>query len=87
SRAPNRFAVASAALAASLAASSPCDAFERQSHIGGGPTVATLAVSDASAQIGLGVTAHYAYGLNDSYNLLVDASALRFGVGGDRASG
>ncbi len=46
-------------------------AVERQHHLGVGPTLGMLSVADKSTlSVGAGATAHYAYGLNDQWNLM-----------------
>lgn len=62
--------VASAALAASAR---PARAVERQHHLGLAPHLGILAVRDKSTpSVGAGLALHYAYGLDDQWNLLVE---------------
>ncbi len=54
----------------------PAFAVERQHHIGLAPALAILAIADKStASIGAGGQIHYAYGLNDQWNFMVEASS------------
>lgn len=61
-----------------LAAVAPrtAGAVERQHHIGLGPSLSTLVIDDKStASIGAGFALHYAYGLNDQFNLMVEVGS------------
>lgn len=54
-----------------LAVAVPARAVERQHHLGIGPTLGILSVDGKSTlSVGAGATAHYAYGLNDQWNLM-----------------
>lgn len=62
---------------ASLAASGAAHAVERQHHLGFGPTIGVLAVEGKSTvSAGMGATLHYAYGLNDQFNLMAEGGAV-----------
>lgn len=55
----------------SLAAPRAAHAVERQHHLGLGPTLGILKVDGKSTlDVGAGATLHYAYGLNDQFNLM-----------------
>jgi hypothetical protein len=64
---------AAAIAAAGIAAASPAGAVEREHHLGldAGPSV--LVMSDKT-DVGGGAGAHYAYGLSDAFNLMVEGS-------------
>ncbi len=67
-----------AALVVALAALVPttAGAVERQHHIGLGPSLSTLVIDDKStASIGAGFALHYAYGLNDQFNLMAEVGS------------
>ena len=66
------------AIAALVIAASPTTAaaVERQHHIGLGPSLSTLVIDDKStASIGAGFALHYAYGLNDQFNLMAEVGS------------
>jgi len=51
-------------------------AIERQHHFGLDPTLALLKVDDkSSVSTGLGLGAHYTYGLSDQFNFMAEANA------------
>lgn len=51
-------------------------AFERQHHLGLSPGLAVLNVADKStASVGAGLTLHYAYGLTDQFNFMVEGGS------------
>jgi hypothetical protein len=58
------------------ATASPALAIERQHHLGLAPALAMLSVKDKSTMsVGAGGAIHYAYGLNDQWNLAIEASS------------
>ncbi len=57
---------------------SQAHAFEKQHHVGGGIAPGILSVDGDGASPGLGLHAHYAYGLNDTFNFLVEGGATFF---------
>ncbi len=61
--------------------SAPAGAVEREHHLGidGGG----LVESDASPDVGASLGAHWAYGLNDAWNLMVEASWSFVSIGSD----
>ena len=64
------------AVAFVLVLAKPASAVERQHHLGLAPTLAILSIEDKStASVGLGGALHYAYGLTDQWNLMVEASS------------
>lgn len=70
--------VLAATVAASLVllASSQASAVERQHHVGLGGQLSILAIDDKStASVGGGLALHYAYGINDTFNLMVELSS------------
>lgn len=65
-----------AAALAVLAAPAVASAVERQHHLGIGGQLSILTIDDKStASIGGGLALHYAYGINDTFNLMVEASS------------
>ncbi len=51
-------------------------AFEKQHHLGLAPGLATLNVKDKStASVGAGLALHYAYGLTDQWNFMVEGGS------------
>ena len=51
-------------------------AIERQHHVGIGAQLAVLSIEGKStASVGGGLALHYAYGINDTFNLMVEASS------------
>jgi opacity protein-like surface antigen len=69
------FAFASA-LGASLSLAGSAEAIERQHHLGLGPSLSMLSVSEKSTMsVGAGLALHYTYGLDDQFNLMVEASS------------
>jgi hypothetical protein len=70
--------VTSALLAAALLCASPreAEAIERQHHFGLDPSLSILKVDDkSSVSSGLGIGAHYTYGLNDQFNFMAEINA------------
>jgi hypothetical protein len=60
----------------SIAAARDASAIERQHHIGLAPQLSILSVDDKSTlSVGGGLALHYAYGLSDTFNLMVEASS------------
>lgn len=71
-------AVAGGVVAAALTLLAPSNAhaIERQHHLGLAPSLALLKVDDKSTMsIGAGGALHYAYGLNDQWNFMVEAGS------------
>jgi hypothetical protein len=67
-----RFAVA--AIAAAWVATAPCaGAVERENHVGVDAGGAILALSDRT-DVGVAVGGHWAYGLSDAFNLMVEGA-------------
>jgi hypothetical protein len=65
-----------AALAAGALAPSTAHAFEKQHHLGLSPALAVLNVADKStASVGAGLSLHYAYGLTDQFNFMVEGGS------------
>ena len=65
-------------VAGALLCASPreAQAIERQHHFGLDPTLALLKVDDKSGMsTGLGLGAHYTYGLNDQFNFMAELNA------------
>lgn len=57
-------------------AENDASAIERQHHLGIGGQLAVLSIEDKStASVGGGLSLHYAYGVNDTFNLMVEASS------------
>jgi hypothetical protein len=55
---------------------STASAIERQHHVGIGAQLATLVIEDKStASVGGGLALHYTYGINDTFNLMVEATS------------
>ena len=55
---------------------STASAIERQHHVGIGAQLATLVIDDKStASVGGGLALHYTYGIDDTFNLMVEASS------------
>ena len=53
-------------------------ALERQHHLGLDPTLAMLKVDDKSTlSVGVGLGAHYTYGINDQFNFLAEVNWSR----------
>jgi hypothetical protein len=74
-RSPSLVYAVSAALGIVLAPRE-ARAIERQHHIGAGGQLSILSVEDKStASIGGGLALHYAYGMNDTFNLMVEATS------------
>jgi len=71
--------LASFAVASMLCASPrEAQAVERQHHIGLDPSLAMLKVDDKSTvSVGAGLGLHYTYGINDQFNLMVEANVAR----------
>ena len=66
---------AAAALLA-LVVSRDASAIERQHHLGAGGQLSILSIEDkTTASVGAGLALHYAYGLNDTFNLMVEATS------------
>jgi hypothetical protein len=64
------------AFAATLLVASRADAIERQHHIGISPQIAMLTIDDKStSSTGAGGVIHYAYGLSDQFNFMVEMSS------------
>jgi opacity protein-like surface antigen len=60
----------------SLVVPSAASAIERQHHVGVGGQLATLVIDDKStASVGGGLALHYTYGINDTFNLMVEATS------------
>lgn len=71
-------ALAAGVVLGALFTSEPARAIERQHHLGLGPQLSILAIADKStASVGAGVSLHYAYGLSDTWNLMVEGSWAR----------
>ncbi len=70
----------SAIVATSLSGSRAALAFEKQHHFGGGIAPGLLSVDDDGLSPGLGLHTHYAYGLNDTFNFLVEGGATFFPI-------
>jgi hypothetical protein len=66
------------ATATALGALAPAArAVERQHHLGLGPTLGMLKVDDKpTLSVGVGATLHYAYGLNDQFNLMAELGSV-----------
>jgi hypothetical protein len=59
-----------------LLATRDAAAIERQHHAGIGAQLAILAIEDKSTvSVGAGLALHYAYGINDTFNLMVEGSS------------
>ena len=59
-----------------LCAAGPAAAIEHQHHLGLAPELAVLSIKDKStASVGAGAAIHYAYGLDDQWNLAFEASS------------
>lgn len=68
-------ATASAVFAVVLFGSPPASAVEKQHHLGVGGQLSILTIDDkSSASVGGGAAAHYAYGINDTFNLMLEGS-------------
>lgn len=64
------------ATAAFFFVSSSASAVERQHHLGAGGQLSILSIDDKSTpSIGAGLALHYAYGINDTFNLMLEASS------------
>ena len=51
-------------------------AVEKQHHVGAGAQLAILSIDDKStASVGGGLALHYTYGIDDTFNLMVEASS------------
>src|SRR5207244_1913108 len=62
--------------AALLFTTSQAHAIERQHHVGIGGQLSVLSIDDKStASTGGGLALHYAYGLDDTFNLMVEATS------------
>lgn len=56
--------------------SGTASAIENQHHVGIGGQLATLIVEDKStASVGGGLALHYTYGINDTFNLMIEATS------------
>lgn len=56
---------------------SSAQAIEKQHHLGVAPAIGILSIDDKStASVGLGGAAHYTYGLNDQFNLVLEGSSV-----------
>lgn len=63
-------------VAAALLVPSTASAIERQHHVGVGGQLAILSIEDKStASVGGGLSLHYTYGIDDTFNLMVEASS------------
>lgn len=72
----SRAFLAATVFAATLVVPKVSAAIERQHHVGLAPNLAVLAIEDKStASVGAGATLHYAYGLTDQWNLMVEAGS------------
>jgi hypothetical protein len=61
---------------AAVLSSRDASAVERQHHLGLAPQLSILAIDGKStASVGAGGAIHYAYGLNDTFNLMAEASS------------
>jgi hypothetical protein len=75
SRSDLRVVAAAAATLVTLVAV-PAEAIERQHHLGLAPALAILSIDKKSTNsVGAGGAIHYAYGLTDQFNLVVEASS------------
>ena len=71
-----KIALAAATFTAALCCAGTASAIERQHHAGIGGQLATLIVDDKStASVGGGLALHYTYGINDTFNLMIEASS------------
>lgn len=62
--------------AAFVVSENRASAVERQHHVGIGGQLAVLTIEGKStASVGGGLALHYAYGVNDTFNLMVEASS------------
>jgi hypothetical protein len=62
--------------AALLFTTGEAHAIERQHHVGIGGQLSVLSIDDKStASVGGGLALHYAYGLDDTFNLMVEATS------------
>lgn len=67
-----------------LACSAPAEAFERQHHVGLGAGLSLLSANDApNVNVSEGLELHYAYGITDAFNVMVEGSASFFSWKGD----
>jgi hypothetical protein len=66
--------LAAACLSAVLMCAGSAQAFERQHHIGLDGGLSLFNVGDKGTDVGLGLGAHYAYGLTDQFNLVAEGS-------------
>jgi hypothetical protein len=72
----NKTALGGAALAATLFITGSSSAIERQHHVGVGAQLAMLVIDDKStASVGGGLALHYTYGIDDTFNLMVEATS------------
>ncbi len=54
----------------------PASAFEKQHHLGLSPALAVLKVNEKSTtSVGAGLSLHYAYGLTDQFNFMVEGGS------------
>lgn len=68
--------LAGATFATALAINGNATAIERQHHVGIGAQLAILSIEDKStASVGGGLALHYAYGINDTFNLMIEATS------------
>jgi hypothetical protein len=73
---PNHLAASLGFAAVVLLAPSTASAVEKQHHLGLGGGPSFLVIDDKSTvSIGGGLALHYAYGLNDTFNLMVEGSS------------
>lgn len=80
--------IAMAATAAIAFAASDAAAFERQQHLGAGAGLALAVPQETSGAVpGGAFAAHYAYGLTDAFNLLLEGGGAVLGKGGPRFVG
>lgn len=70
------YVLAAAVASTVVFASSTSSAVERQHHVGIAPQLSVLVIDDKStASVGGGLALHYTYGVNDTFNLVVEASS------------
>jgi hypothetical protein len=78
-------AALAATLALAVAAPRSAAAFEGQHHLGLGPGLGMLRIDDKSTMsIGGGAGIHYAYGLNDTFNLMAEGSSMVLALNQDQ---
>jgi hypothetical protein len=68
--------VLAAIVGAALSLADEASAIEKQHHLGIGGQVAVLSIADKSTtSVGGGLALHYTYGINDTFNLMVEATS------------